>query len=250
MKNYSYTNAIVSFDRAIGNLTEALAYEAYELPSELSGIFSIDMTDGFSILLGDLLLLLDPLLKEEYAYASTYEAIWEIVDHMNTEDLGVELTYIDAEPHILDANVSALFTLNNGTIAQTRLDDFRNKTSQNDYGPFTSMAENFDSLLTNDFKPLLFGEITLDMSLVYSGFVNSMKHFYYLPDIPLATTYIVIADTTMDIIVGKVPAELLFAVDYFDSWKTAMLNIRAVIEGAPDDISGRISDLFTAIDEK
>ncbi|NHJ48242.1 MAG: hypothetical protein FK733_10690 [Asgard group archaeon] len=250
MKNYSYANAMESFDQAISNLTEALTFEAYTPPGEIGAIFSVDMTDDFSELLEDLLLMLDPILKEEYAYASTYEAIWNIVDHMNTNPLNQEVTYTTIAPDLLAANQSAVFTFDNGTLAQTLLDDFRDKTALGDYGPFADVASSFDNLLTNDFKPYLFGEITLDISVVYSGFVESMRQYYYLSDVPEAISYIGIADTTMDIIVGKVPAELVFAVEYFDSWKVAMLNIRAVVEGAPDDIAVRISDLFVAIDEK
>jgi hypothetical protein len=246
MKDYRFTAAKQSFNQALGNLSEALTFTAYTPPGGLSGVFSIDITDDFSLLLEDLLIMLDPLLKEELAYATTYEAIWEIVSIMNTSPLDQELTYLTVTPIIDAANESARFTLDNGTIAQAELLAFRG----NDYGSFDSIADNFDSLLTGDFSPLEFGQVTFDMSTVYSGFVESMKQKYYLLNDAEAITFITISDTTMDSILLLVPVDIAHAVDYFTSWKDAMASIRSVLVTAIGDIPTEINGLLTDIQEK
>jgi hypothetical protein len=249
MKNYSYSNAKVSFGNAIANLTEALAFDSYTPPEELGGIFSFDITGDFSLLLEDLLYLLDPLLKEEYAYASTYELISEIVNHLNTNPIDQELTYTTITPFLSAANQSASDTLGNATIAQSRLDEFRVNITASNYGDFTSIASSFDSLLTNDFRPIEFGTVTADMAVVYTAYVESMRQYNYLSDDTEATNYLNIAETTIDAILLLVPVEIIDAYNYFGSWKTAIVNTRTTI-GALGDPTTDISDLFNAIDEK
>ncbi len=251
MKHYRFTEAKSSFLQAIGNIS-SISLVTYTPPPELGGVFSVDITEDFSLLLEDLLALLDPLLHEEYAFATTYESIFNIVSILNVEPLDNPLTYDLINPHIIDANNTAAQTLANGTLAQVELWVFRNNTAINAYGTsFTEIGINFDNILTKDFKPQQFGVFTNDMKNVYSGLVESLRQYFLIINLDDARTSISLSEATITSIITGPTIDADYMDNYLNNWSLIITNIRAKMDiGLGQDITTEINSLFTAIEAK
>lgn len=251
MKNYRFADAKSSFQQAINNIS-AVSLSTYTPTPELGGVFSVDITEDFSLLLEDLLSLLDPLLREEYAFASTYESIFEIVSILNVGPLTNPILYIDIDPIVIDADNTAAQTLANGTLAQIELWSFRNNTAINAYGTtFTAIGVNFDSLLTKDFNPQQFGEFTNDMTDVYNNLVDSLRQYYLITDLNEARAIILVSESAINNITTGPTIDADYMNHYFNNWSIIIANIRAkMFIGFGEDIQTEISVLYTTIEAK
>ncbi|NHK30451.1 MAG: multidrug efflux MFS transporter [Asgard group archaeon] len=251
IRNYRFSEAKSSFQQAIGNIS-AISLTSFTPPPELGGIFSIDITEDFSLLLEDLLGLLDPLLHEEYAFASTYDTIFDIVSILNTEDLTQLLTYTLVNPLIIEADNTAAQTLANGTIAETELLSFRVNIATSAYGTaFSDIGANFDTLLTENFKPEQFGELTNNMTDVYSDLVESLRQYYLIVDLDTARTNIANAETMITDMVTGPTIDVDYIDNYFGNWSIIIANIKAKMDiGFGQDILTEITFLYTAIEAK
>ncbi|MCE7746370.1 MAG: hypothetical protein GPJ52_14670 [Candidatus Heimdallarchaeota archaeon] len=255
LKYYKFTDAKNSFQQAVNNIT-SITLETYIPTPELTGIVSADVTGDFSLLLNDLLGLMEPLLNEELNYATTLEGIdGMIADFYTAPDL-IAVDYLSLYSPITDANTTAIF----GESAQVKLDEFRTNIATDAYGTdFNGAGVSLEGILTKDFKPQEFGEITNKTAHALWFFLIGCEE-YANQNFASATSNLVTAEgemnTTVLLLAGDDPQYLQ---NYLNNWSLAITKIRTIM--ADNATSGEhltglglidteFNNLFTATDEQ
>jgi len=255
LKYYKFTDAKNAFQQAVNNVTN-ISLDTFTPTANLSGFISNDLAGDYSDLLNDLLGLMDPLLKEELNYAITLEGIDTMIeDFYIAPDLTV-IDYVSMYSPVVDANATAYF----GGLAQEKLVLFRDKVNTSAYGPtFTSVGDSLGKILTKDFKPQEFGEITYQTANAISYFLLGCEE-YSIQNFINADDNLLLAQGIMNSTVK------LLAVDdpqylrnYINNWSSTITNIRGLMSDndIPSQhaaglaaINTEFDGLFTATDEQ
>lgn len=256
LKYYKFTDAKNSFQQAVNNIT-GITLESYIPTPELTGIISADVTGDFSLLLNDLLGLMDPLLNEELNYAKTLEGIdTMILDFYTAPDLTV-VDYLSLYTPTIDANTTATF----GYLAQAKLDDFRTNIATDAYGTeFNGAGVNFEDILTKDFKPQEFGEIINHTANAISSFKFGCEEYanqnFLSANDSLILAKGIFANDVLPLLVGDEPQYLQ---NYLHNWSSAITNIQTIMEAYGSDVQHLaglalidtvFNNLYTATDEQ
>lgn len=256
LKYNKFTDAKGSFQQAVNNVT-GLSLGTYTPTGNLTGIFTADMADDYSDLLNDLLGLMVPLLNEELYYAMTLEGIGTMIDTFYAEALLTDVVFGSLYDPTSDANTTATF----GILADEQLTSFSAKVATQAYGPtFTGVGASLENVLTKDFRPLEFGEITNQTAKAISSFKLGCEAYAnqnFIDDIGYldAANKTIIEDVQQNLI-GSDPQYLH---DYINSWSQAIEDIRAIMvanhdipshTGGLGDINTEFNGLYTATDEQ
>ncbi len=229
LKNYRFVEAYEAYENAtmkIADIRSKGGIQDFD-PGTLGAIFAVEITDGFSLMLTDLLDLMDPLLNEQKSFASTYIGITSVLSIFSTEGndiLAVDYTASPMPSIIADATD----TKNFGDLADIAAISFRNKINANEYGSFfNDIGADFEKTLISDFKPKEFGNYTAQLADATGLLWTACEEYK-------ATDY-VSAQTTMD------SAESILITDIFSNLDTELI---------PDYFESYLAvwrDAFTAI---
>lgn len=255
LKYYKFTDAKNAFQQAVNNIT-SISLGTFAPTTNLSGFISDDLAGDYSDLLNDLLGLMDPLLKEELNYAKTLEGIDTIIEDFYMAPDLIVVDYDSMYSPIIDANATAYF----GELAQDKLVEFRVKVNTSAYGPtFSGVGSSMENILTKDFKPQEFGEITNQTANAISYFLTGCEE-YSIQNFIEADNNLLLAQGFMNSTVQ------LLAVDdpqylrnYINNWSSTITTIRTIMDENDtigDHIAGlglidtEFNVLYTATDEQ
>jgi len=257
LRYYKFTDAKHSFQQAVNNIT-SITLETYIPTPELTGIVSADVTGDFSLLLNDLLGLMEPLLNEELNYAITLEGIDSMIAEFYAAPDLTAIDYLSLYSPITDANTTAVF----GISAQVKLDEFRTNIATEAYGTeFNGAGVSLEGVLTKDFRPQAFGEITNKTAHALWFFLIGCEE-YSNQNFASATANLIIADVVIDtdvlpiILIGSDPQYLQ---NYLNNWSLTIKSIIGHMETYDTGgefangliaINTEFNDLYTATDEQ
>jgi hypothetical protein len=251
LKNYDFVNAFEAYDNATEHIA-IIDLEGYEAPSTLGNIFSVQITEGFSLMLEDLVALMDPLLNEQKYFAQTYIEINEQLNLLASD--GYNITNVDFGLISFDAaNTSADLTKSYGYIAQVEADNFKLNLEENTYGSFfNTTSGNFYKSLTDDFKAADFGEKTYSLVQVMDYLLRGCEE-YSLSNWGGAQGFILQADLVMqtEIIAVINPDTPLYFEEYLAHWNASITAIRDTImlndPTTPVDYAIGVNDIIAAL---
>jgi len=239
LKNYDFVTAYDAYD----NATEHVALIdpadlAFVSTTTLGGIFAVNITEGFSTMLEDLVALMDPLLNEQKFFAQTYIGLnanldYLALDNFTITDVDYGLTTIAA------VNVSAELTRSFGIIAQAEADSFTLKLQDNSYGSFfNTTGGNFYEALTDDFKAADFGDKTYSLVQVMGNLIKGFEEYSVLNYMD-AEVSLLLADTIMqtEIATAILVDTPTFFVDLLAHWDSAISTIRDIVIANSADLS-------------
>jgi hypothetical protein len=256
LKYYKFTDAKNSFQLAVNNIT-GLTLGSYTPSPELLGIVSADVTGDFSALLNDLLGLMEPLLNEELNYALTLEGIDTMIEDFYTAPDLTAIDYLSIYSPTTDANTTAIF----GNLAQVKLDEFRTNIATDAYGNnYNDIGVSFEDILTRDFKPEEFGDITNKTANALWYFLLGCEE-YVNQNFPAATANLIVAESVIitDVLPILVVDDPQYLQNYLNNWSLAITNIRTIMEtnGTIGQhaaglalIDTEFNSLYTATDEQ
>ncbi|MBY8996058.1 MAG: hypothetical protein KGD59_16020 [Candidatus Heimdallarchaeota archaeon] len=255
LKYYKFTDAKNSFQQAVNNVT-GLTIDTFTPTGDLSGFVSADLTGDYSDLLNDLLGLMDPLLNEELNYAMTLEGIDTMIEDFYLAPDLTAVDYFAMYSPVTDANTTANF----GELAQTELVGFRIKVTAEAYGPtFSSVGADLEDILTKDFKPQEFGQITNNTANALTYFLLGCEE-YSIQNFAAATANLLVAEAMVtDVQLILVVSDPQYLQNYLNNWSSVITNIKSFMEinDTPGefatglvDINTEFNTLYTATDEQ
>jgi len=247
LKLRQFNNATKAFTNAYGNVTSISGIATYTPSENLSGIFAVQITEEFTLILNDLVQLMTPLLQEEIAFAQTYDSI--------TKTMRVFAAAIDIS-HVNYSSIQAPIALGQeaemyGGETQIALDFFRANIQDSAYGTmFTKVGVNFDKILTDDFRPQSFGNTTKFMAEIVDYYLISCESYsnQYFTE---AINNITIADSIMtnDLLPLLLPDDPRYLQDYYNNWSLALGDIKTKMElyDTPGEYAAGLTDIQTSI---
>ena len=254
LQSYNFDDAYEAYDNATIKIDEIVTGGGISDfdPGTLGDIFAIDITDDFSLLLNDLLGLMDPLLNEQKAFASTFIGISNILGIFEAEGNNINLvTYTPGTmtPILTDGAATDDF----GFLADLAADQFRIKLEANEYGDFfNDIGANFEQTLIGDFKPREFGLYTHLMANA-TNYLWEGCRLYAQPDVVAARAELNLAeDILVTDIMGTLDTDLIpdYFEDYLAAWETALTAISNAMDISDDPgITAALGTLQTAVQE-
>ncbi|NHJ32423.1 MAG: hypothetical protein FK732_06145 [Asgard group archaeon] len=227
LKYYKFTDAKKSFQQAVNNVT-SIVLDEYTPTPELVGLFSSDITGDYSLLLHDLITLMDPLLNEELYYAMTLEGIGTIITEFHSE---ADLTAVDFSL-LYDPAQNASTTATYGVLAEAELTVFRANIAADAYGNiFGDAGVDLEDVLTRDFKPLEFGQITNQTADAINQFISGCEK-YKNQNFIEAIADLVAAEGTINNAISTILAvdDPQYLHDYLNNWSLAITSIRGIMQ--------------------
>jgi len=259
LKKYNFEVALEAYDNATEIIETIDDIPTFTPGSGLENIFAITITDNFSVLLEDLLALMDPLLNEQRYFAKTYIEITKMVQIFETSNNDISTVNYDPLlsplPAILaNASQTAIY----GALANTELTSFRGHILAGDYGSaFNGIGVSFDKILTDDFKPQEFADYTVFLANSLDYFWKGCEEFKLDNMIDAIGNLTIASDTLQDNVIDVFNREELpdYFEIYLDAWSTAFNNIKTSMEteirpDAIDTIYDILNILQTDIAEK
>ncbi len=247
LKNYRFADAYEAYDNAtikIGEIQSSGGIEDFDA-SALGEIFAAEIADGFSLMLTDLLDLMDPLLNEQKSFTSTFIGITNVLGIFST--VGNDILAVDYTtspmPSIL-ADATETETLGGQAAIAASL--FRDNILANAYGSFfNDIGADFEKTLIGDFKPQEFGN--------YTAYLADATDLLWTACEEYKATDFVNARATMDSaesilitdIFGGLDTDLI--PDYFESYLAAWRDALTAISDAMDDTND--AGITTALDQ-
>ena len=246
LKNYDFINAYDAYDNATEHVA-LIDLDGYTAPSTLGDVFSVQITEGFSTMLEDLVNLMDPLLNEEKHFAETYIGINTNLDLLASNDYNISevdfsLTTIDT------VNISADLTRSFGYTAQTQADALKFNLENNTYGSFfNTTGGNFYKTLTDDFKAADFGEKTYALVQVISYMFRGCEE-YSLSNFGGAQGFMAQANLIMQTeIAGNIlPGTPIYFEEYLLHWNTSIIAIKDTID-TELDLSTGVNEIMAVL---
>jgi hypothetical protein len=229
LRNYRFNDAIEPFENA-SVIVQDIDLTEYNPPQEIGDLFSIEITDQFSLLLEDFISLLDPLLIEEIYFSNTYQRISDLYQYFSTIDYNVSLINWGLIP--TDLLTVANETEYYGGLAEDQLTVIRYNLQQNEYGDFfDSIGDNFDKIFTSDFSPNEFGSKTNYFANIMVTFLDACNAYVVDENFVYASNTIAIATTiATDEIIGKFATDTPeYFSNYLETWCYAVLDLETTI---------------------
>ncbi|NHJ03726.1 MAG: hypothetical protein EAX90_02805 [Candidatus Heimdallarchaeota archaeon] len=241
LKKYNFEVALDAYTNATDIIETIDDIPTFTPGSGLEDIFAITITDNFSVLLEDLLALMDPLLNEQRYFAKTYIEITKMVQIFETSnnDITTVNYVLNPLPAILaNASQTAIY----GALANTELTSFRGHILAGDYGSaFNDIGVSFDKILTDDFKPQEFADYTVFLANSLDYFWKGCEEFKLDHMTDAIGNLTIASDTLNNNVIAVFNREELpdYFEIYLDAWSTAFNNIKTSMdtEIRPDAIN-------------
>jgi len=237
LKNYRFADAYDAYENATIKIDEIQAsggIQDFDAGS-LGEIFAVEITDDFSLMLTDLLNLMDPLLNEQKSFASTFIGITNVLgifSALGNDILAVDYTTSPMPAIIADATDTETF----GGLADIAATAFRDKIVANEYGSiFNDIGADFESTLIGDFKPKEFGNYTVYLADATDLLWTACDQYKATDFVNAQNTM----DTAENILVtdvfGSLDTDLI--PDYFESYLIAWRDALTAISNAMDALN-------------
>lgn len=232
LKNYRFADAYEAYENATIKISEIQSSGGIQDfdPGALGDIFAFEITDSFSLMLTDLLNLMDPLLNEQKSFASTFIGITNVLGIFSVagnDILAVDYTTSPMPSVIANATDTETF----GGLADTAAIVFKDKILANEYGSFfNDIGADFEKILIGDFKPKEFGNYTAYLADA-TGLLWTACEYYASTDYPNAQLDIDAAESILlTDIFGVFDTDLI--PDYFENYLTAWQDALTAISDA------------------
>lgn len=227
-KVYDFDLAYEAYDNATKVIDEITAIPEYTPDPLLGDIFAVEITEGFNLLLSDIVSLMDPLLDEQKSFAQTYQIVNQLMQVFIDQGNNIALVDYIAFNDIPKAIVSAATTTKSfGFLAEVEAQEFLGNIESGIYGStYESIAIDMGKILTQDFKPEQFGNFTSDLASATQYFWYGCGN-YSVDNFVDARDNLLLADNIMQDVLSSIVSDEMpdYYENYLAVWTQAIRDI-------------------------